>query len=73
MNDRNAKKNFETLEKELLREYDSLNQRNPRHPLLGLIQRKGEGFVFTSLFDRHYIGGAIRKRYEMYVEDMKAA
>ena len=66
---RNSQKDCERLERELLVEYDSLNQRNPEHPLLGLIQRREEGFVFTSLFDKHYCGGAIRKRYEKYVEN----
>ena len=57
----------------MLREYNSLNQRNPEHPLLGLIQRREEGFVFISLFDRHYCGGTIKRKYEKYVEELKAA
>ncbi len=35
--DRNVDNDRERLERELLVEYDSLNQRNPKHPLLGLI------------------------------------
>ena len=71
--DRNVDNDRERLERELLVEYDSLNQRNPEHPLLGLIQKRDDGFVFTPLFNRHYCGGTIRRKYEKYVEELKVA